>query len=167
MDLQPIQFVRQGKLNEVKIMGRLELGVIMRQTGSRVNPNKPIIHSLFFLRLIKVVGFFCLFISVNSDLSHEWDSHSFHRRHHEPVARQRFPPFWVLLLGGQGRTWIQHHFHHRALPDEPSVRRAGDLWWWANNHCTCWTTYTTRYHLWLFCTFCFLLLKLKSWLIIF
>lgn len=64
MDLQPIQFVRQGKLNEVKIMGRLELAVIMRQTGWRVNPNKPIIHSFFFfLRLIKVVGFFCLFIS--------------------------------------------------------------------------------------------------------
>lgn len=78
----------------------------------------------------KLLFFFWPLVSFHSNLPDERDPHRLHRRHHEPVTGQRLPPLWVVLVGGQSRAGLQHHLHYRALPDQPPVWRAGDLWWW-------------------------------------
>lgn len=77
--------------------------------------------------------FIFLFL-LNSDLSDEWAADSLHWCHHEPVTRQRFPSFWVLFMGGQSGTRLQHHLHSWTLSDQPPIWRAGNLWWWGTGH---------------------------------
>lgn len=102
-------------------------------------------HTIFIPRLHNNVFFLCpSSLSRNSDVSHEWDPDSLYRCHHEPVTRQRFPPFWVLFLGGQSGARLQHYLHYWTLPDQPPVWWTWNIRWWVKCKCKC-KIYTRDY----------------------
>lgn len=68
--------------------------------------------------------------SPHSYLSHEWGANSLHRNYPEPVTGQQPTALWVLFMGGEGGSRLQHHFHRWTLPDQQTVWWARNLWWW-------------------------------------